>query len=48
MRLKIGRTRKRGFLPEVMAKFQRRAEDVSLLIRQAFLGGVFAGIGASN
>jgi len=40
LRLKIARTRKRGFLPAVMAKFQRRAEEVTLLIREAFLRGV--------
>jgi hypothetical protein len=31
-RLRIARTRKKGFLPEVLQKFQRRAEEVSLLI----------------
>ena len=40
MRLRIARTRKRGFLPEVLNKFQRRAEEVSLLIREAFLRGI--------
>jgi putative transposase len=40
LRLKIARTRKRAFLPEVIGKFQRRAEDVSMLIREAFLRGV--------
>ena len=39
LRLRIARTRKRGFLPEVLKKFQRRAEEVSLLIREAFLRG---------
>ena len=40
LRLRIARTRKRGFLPEVVTKFQRRAEDVTLLIREAFLRGI--------
>ena len=40
LRLRVARTRKRGFLPEVVAKFQRRAEDVTLLIREAFLRGI--------
>ncbi len=40
LRLRIARTRKRGFLPEVLNKFQRRAEEVSLLIREAFLRGI--------
>jgi putative transposase len=40
IRLRIARTRKRGFLPEVLKKFQRRAEEVSLLLREAFLRGI--------
>jgi putative transposase len=40
LRLRVARTRKRGFLPEVVARFQRRAEDVTLLIREAFLRGI--------
>jgi len=40
LRLRIARSRKRGFLPAVLQKFQRRAEEVSLLIREAFLRGV--------
>ena len=40
LRLRIARTRKKGFLPEVLKKFQRRAEEVSLLIREAFLRGI--------
>ena len=40
LRLRIARSRKRGFLPEVLNKFQRRAEEVSLLIREAFLRGI--------
>ena len=40
LRLRIARTRQRGFLPEVIQKFQRRAEEVSLLIREAFLRGI--------
>ena len=40
LRLRIARMRKKGFLPEVLKKFQRRAEEVSLLIREAFLRGI--------
>ncbi|MBV9483924.1 MAG: IS256 family transposase [Acidobacteria bacterium] len=40
LRLRIARTRKKSFLPEVLKKFQRRAEEVSLLIREAFLRGI--------
>jgi putative transposase len=40
LRLRIARTRKKGFLPEVIKKFQRRAEEVALLIREAFLRGI--------
>lgn len=40
LRLRIARTRRKGFLPEVLQKFQRRAEEVSLLIREAFLRGI--------
>jgi transposase-like protein len=40
LRLRIARTRKQGFLPEVIKKFQRRAEEVALLIREAFLRGI--------
>jgi putative transposase len=37
---RIARSRKRGFLPAVLQRFQRRAEEVSLLIREAFLRGI--------
>jgi len=37
LRLRIARTRRRSFLPAVVHKFQRRADDVTLLIREAFL-----------
>jgi len=40
LRLRVARTRKRGFLPELVKKFQRRAEEVTLLIREAFLRGI--------
>jgi len=40
LRLRIARTRKKNFLPEVMSKFQRRAEEVCMLIREAFLRGI--------
>jgi putative transposase len=53
LRLKIARTRKKAFLPGVIQLFQRRTEEVMLLIREAFLRGlstrqvskVVAGIG---
>ena len=38
--LRIARTRKKNFLPEAIQKFQRRAEEVCLLIREAFLRGI--------
>ena len=40
LRLKIARCRRQGFLPEVIKKFERRAEEVCLLIREAFLRGI--------
>src|SRR3974390_1335336 len=40
LRLRIARTRKKGFLPQVLEKFQRRAAEVNLLIREAFLRGI--------
>jgi putative transposase len=38
--LKIARTRERSFLPPLLEKFQRRAEEIMLLIREAFLRGI--------
>jgi putative transposase len=38
--LRIARTRTQSFLPGALRRFQRRAEDVMLLIREAFLRGV--------
>jgi transposase-like protein len=40
MRLRIARTRGKSFLPSGLKRFQRRAEEVSLLIREAFLRGI--------
>jgi putative transposase len=40
LRLRIARTRQRSFLPAVVTKFQRRADEVTLLIREAFLRGI--------
>jgi transposase-like protein len=40
LRLKIARSRNRSFLPAVIQLFQRRSEDVTLLVREAFLRGV--------
>ena len=37
LRLRIARTRGQSFLPAGLEKFQRRAPEVSLLIREAFL-----------
>jgi putative transposase len=38
--LRIARTRGQSFLPRAIERFQRRAEEVMLLIREAFLRGV--------
>src|SRR6202521_2491120 len=40
IRLRIARTREKSFLPCGLKRFQRRAEDVTLLIREAFLRGI--------
>jgi len=40
IRLRIARARGRNFIPTGLEKFQRRAEDVALLIREAFLRGI--------
>jgi transposase-like protein len=40
LRLKIARSRTRSFLPAVIHLFQRRSEDVTLLVREAFLRGI--------
>jgi putative transposase len=40
LRLKIARTRKKAFLPALIHLFQRRTEEVMLLIREAFLRGL--------
>jgi putative transposase len=40
IRLKIARARGRSFLPPAMDKFQRRAPELALLIREAFLRGI--------
>jgi len=40
IRLRIARARGRSFLPAGLKKFQRRADDVALLIREAFLRGI--------
>jgi putative transposase len=40
LRLRIARSRQRGFLPTGIARFQRRSEEVLLLIREAFLRGI--------
>jgi putative transposase len=40
IRLKIARTRGKNFLPRGLEQFQRRAEEVSMLIREAFLRGI--------
>jgi len=40
IRLRIARTREKSFLPRGLERFQRRAEEVALLIREAFLRGI--------
>src|SRR5438309_1558740 len=40
IRLRVARTREKSFLPRGLQPFQRRAEEVSLLIREAFLRGI--------
>lgn len=40
LRLRVARTRRKNFLPPGIARFQRRAEEVLLLIREAFLRGI--------
>lgn len=40
LRLRIARARRRSFRPPGLERFQRRAEDVMLLIREAFLRGI--------
>ena len=40
LRLRIARTREQSFLPAGIEEFQRRAPEVSLLIREAFLRGI--------
>ena len=40
LRLRIARARKQSFRPPGLERFQRRAEDVMLLIREAFLRGI--------
>jgi putative transposase len=40
IRLRIARTRGKSFLPCGLERFQRRAEEVSILIREAFLRGI--------
>jgi putative transposase len=40
LRLRIARTRGKSFLPAGLDKFQRRAPEVAMLIREAFLRGI--------
>ena len=40
LRLKVARTREKSFLPGHLERFQRRAAEVMLLIREAFLRGL--------
>jgi hypothetical protein len=40
IRLRIARAREKSFLPVGLKRFQRRTEEVSLLIREAFLRGI--------
>ena len=40
LKIRVARTRDRGFLPAAWQRFQRRAPEVMLLIREAFLRGL--------
>jgi len=40
LRLRIARARGRSFLPPAIEKFQRRAPELAMLIREAFLRGI--------
>jgi putative transposase len=40
IRLRLRRTRKKTFLPQGLEKLQRRAPELSMLIREAFLRGI--------
>jgi putative transposase len=40
IRLRIARCRGKSFLPAGLRRFQRRADDVAMLIREAFLRGI--------
>jgi hypothetical protein len=40
LRLRIARTREKSFLAGGLERFQRRAEEVSMLIREGFLRGI--------
>lgn len=40
VRLRVARTRTKAFLPRGLVRFQRRAPEVALLIREAFLRGL--------
>jgi putative transposase len=40
LRLRIARTRGKSFLPAGIEKFQRRAPELAMLIREAFLRGI--------
>ena len=40
IRFRVVRTRQKAFLPKAVERLQRRAEDVALLIREAFLRGI--------
>jgi transposase-like protein len=40
LRIRIARTRGKAFLPRGLKQFQRRTDEVALLIREAFLRGI--------
>ena len=40
LRIRVARTREQSFLPAGLEQFQRRAPEVSMLIREAFLRGI--------
>src|SRR5581483_11518836 len=40
IRLRIARARGKSFLPPALQRFQRRADELALLVREAFLRGI--------
>lgn len=40
IRVRVARSRQQGFLPQAVERFQRRAPELAVLIREAFLRGI--------